>query len=58
MEARRGIFQPRKVETGERFGDQVEIVKGLMAGERVVVSGTFLLDSESRMKRAVAGNYP
>ena len=50
-----GFFEPRKVETGWRFGDRVEIVKGLMPGERIVTSGTFLLDSESRMKMAAAG---
>jgi Cu(I)/Ag(I) efflux system membrane fusion protein len=38
------------VETGWRFGDRVEIVKGLSAGDRIVVSGTFLLDSESRIR--------
>ena len=52
-----GVFEPRKVETGWRAGDQVEIVKGLMSGERIVVSGTFLIDSESRMKAAAAGIY-
>jgi membrane fusion protein, copper/silver efflux system len=45
-----GSYQPRLVETGRATGDRVEIVKGLAAGERVVVSGNFLLDSESRMK--------
>jgi RND family efflux transporter MFP subunit len=50
-----GVFEPRKVETGWRAGDQVEIVKGLMIGERIVVSGTFLIDSESRMRAAAAG---
>ena len=50
-----GVFEPRKVETGWRAGDQVEIVKGLMPGEKIVVSGTFLIDSESRMKAAAAG---
>jgi membrane fusion protein, copper/silver efflux system len=45
-----GYFEPRQVETGGRMGDRVEITKGLMAGERIVVSGTFLIDSESRMK--------
>ena len=50
-----GVFTPRKVETGWRHGDQVEIVKGLMPGEKIVVSGTFLIDSESRMKAAAAG---
>jgi membrane fusion protein, copper/silver efflux system len=52
-----GVFEPRKVETGWRAGGQVEIVKGLMPGERIVVSGTFLIDSESRMKAAAAGIY-
>jgi RND family efflux transporter MFP subunit len=57
VDAGDGIFQPRKVETGRRFGDRVEIVKGLMPGERIVISGTFLIDSESRMKAAAAGIY-
>ena len=50
-----GTFEPREVETGWRFGDRVEIVKGLAAGDRVVVAGTFLLDSESRMRRSRLG---
>jgi RND family efflux transporter MFP subunit len=45
-----GYFEPRLVETGWRVGDDVEVTKGLMPGERIVISGTFLLDSESRMK--------
>jgi len=50
-----GIFEPRSVETGWRLGDRIEIVAGLKPGERIVVSGTFLLDSESRMKLVAAG---
>ena len=50
-----GFFEPREVETGSRLGNRVEIVKGLTPGERIVVSGTFLVDSESRMKVAVGG---
>jgi Cu(I)/Ag(I) efflux system membrane fusion protein len=53
-----GAFEPREVETGWRFGDRVEIVSGLAAGDRVVVSGTFLLDSESRMRRTAGGAMP
>jgi membrane fusion protein, copper/silver efflux system len=45
-----GHFEPRLVETGWRIGDDVEVTKGLMAGERIVISGTFFVDSESRMK--------
>lgn len=52
-----GLFEPRKVETGWRFGDRVQILRGLMEGEQVVTSGTFLVDSESRLKAAAAGVY-
>jgi membrane fusion protein, copper/silver efflux system len=47
-----GFFEPRSVVTGWRFGDRVEIVEGLMPGEQIVISGNFLIDSESRMKLA------
>jgi membrane fusion protein, copper/silver efflux system len=50
-----GFFEPRQVETGRRMGDRVEITKGLMEGERIVVSGNFLIDSESKMRMAAAG---
>jgi YHS domain-containing protein len=50
-----GLFEPRQVETGWRLGNRVEIIKGLVAGERIVTSGTFLIDSESRMEMAAAG---
>jgi Cu(I)/Ag(I) efflux system membrane fusion protein len=50
VERSAGIFEPRDVKTGRRFGDRVQIVDGLMAGERIVLSGTFLLDSDSRMR--------
>jgi len=45
-----GYFEPREVATGRYFNDRVEILKGLMTGERIVVSGNFLMDSESRFK--------
>ena len=45
-----GHFEPRLVETGWRRGDEVEVTKGLEPGERIVVAGTFFVDSESRMK--------
>lgn len=47
-----GLFEPRRVEIGERIGDRVEIRKGLAAGDRIVTSAAFLLDSESQMKGA------
>lgn len=52
-----GYFEPRMVETGRRLGGRIEILRGIMPGERVVVSGNFLVDSESRMKLAAAGMH-
>ncbi|CAG0987968.1 Cation efflux system protein CusB [Phycisphaerales bacterium] len=49
-----GKFEPRKVEVGLTGDDgMVEIVSGLSAGERVVSSGQFLVDSESRLREAI-----
>jgi RND family efflux transporter MFP subunit len=45
-----GHFEARLVETAGRIGDDVAVTKGLAAGERIVTSGTFFIDSESRMK--------
>jgi Cu(I)/Ag(I) efflux system membrane fusion protein len=50
VERSTGVFEPRRVQIGWRSGDRVEIVHGLAEGERVVVEGTFLVDSESRLK--------
>ncbi|MCX8072880.1 MAG: efflux RND transporter periplasmic adaptor subunit [Candidatus Binatia bacterium] len=48
-----GHFEPRTVETGPAGADGlVSIVSGLAPGERVVVSGQFLLDAESRLREA------
>jgi Cu(I)/Ag(I) efflux system membrane fusion protein len=54
----RGFFEPRLVETGWRLGDRVQITRGLEPGERIVVGGNFLLDSESRMRLAAASTAP
>jgi len=55
VEKSAGIFEPREVVTGRTAGNLVEIRSGLKAGERIAVSGTFLLDSESKMKSAASG---
>jgi len=49
-----GRFEPRTIETGISSDDGwVEVREGLTAGERVVTSGQFLIDSESRLQEAV-----
>jgi len=58
IERGEGIFEPREVETGWRFGERVEILRGVRLGERVVVEATFLVDSESRLKAPASGPTP
>jgi Cu(I)/Ag(I) efflux system membrane fusion protein len=49
-----GAFAPVDVAIGRESGDVVEIVKGLEPGQKVVVSGQFLVDSEANLKGALA----
>jgi membrane fusion protein, copper/silver efflux system len=50
-----GKFEPRAVHMGAETDDgKVEILDGLKPGELVVVSGQFLIDSEARMREALA----
>ena len=58
VERGHGMFEPRPVEVGEHFGDRVQIRRGLAAGEKVVASGAFLVDSESRLKAAPLRSPP
>jgi Cu(I)/Ag(I) efflux system membrane fusion protein len=44
-----GRYQPAEVRAGREGGGQTEILEGLAAGEKVVASGQFLLDSEASL---------
>ncbi|MEO5765872.1 MAG: efflux RND transporter periplasmic adaptor subunit, partial [Casimicrobiaceae bacterium] len=48
-----GKFRPVDVEVGGERGDATEIRRGLEAGQRVVASGQFLIDSEASLKSAL-----
>jgi RND family efflux transporter MFP subunit len=49
-----GRYEPREVALGARVAAGYEVLRGLTAGERVVVSANFLLDSESSLRSAIA----
>jgi Cu(I)/Ag(I) efflux system membrane fusion protein len=49
-----GRFEPREVTTGATVGEQIEVLSGLKPGEDVIVRANFLVDSESRLKAALA----
>ena len=46
-------LEPRFIEVGGKFGDYYQVTKGLKAGERVVSSGNFLVDAESKVQGAL-----
>ncbi len=46
-----GAFEAREIQVGWRSNGSVEVKAGLEEGEKIVVSGNFLLDSESRMRQ-------
>ena len=48
-----GRFRAQPVQIGIESGDRVAIRKGIEAGELVVVSGQFLIDSESNIESAL-----
>jgi hypothetical protein len=49
-----GKFDPRAVVLGpEAENNQYEVISGLLAGEHVVTSGQFMLDSESQLREAI-----
>jgi Cu(I)/Ag(I) efflux system membrane fusion protein len=48
-----GQLEPRQVVTGLATDDRIEILQGLVAGETVVASATFLVDAESNLGAAL-----
>ena len=49
-----GKFEPREVEVGITSGGKTQILKGIDAGDEVVTSAQFLIDSESSLREATA----
>jgi Cu(I)/Ag(I) efflux system membrane fusion protein len=49
-----GRFQPVEVQPGQEIGGKTTILNGLSAGQQVVASGQFLIDSEASLRGAVA----
>jgi Cu(I)/Ag(I) efflux system membrane fusion protein len=48
-----GRLRPQAVETGLRDGERLELLSGLEAGQTIVVSGNYLIASESRLGSAL-----
>jgi hypothetical protein len=50
----RGYFEPRRVQLGAKVNNRYIVLSGLKEGEKIVTSGNFLVDSESRLKSATS----
>lgn len=53
-----GYLEPRAIEIGPRAGEEVVALNGVQAGERVVTSANFLVDSESQLQAALGSFAP
>ncbi len=53
-----GYLEPREIEVGPRLDDHVIVLKGLRAGERIVSSANFLVDSEAQLQAAMGSFAP
>jgi RND family efflux transporter MFP subunit len=53
-----GYIEPREVQLGSRVGDDFVVLKGLKAGEQIVTSANFLIDSESQLQAALGTFVP
>jgi multidrug efflux pump subunit AcrA (membrane-fusion protein) len=50
----KGKFEPREVKLGlEADGSSYQVLDGLSEGEKIVISGQFMFDSESRLREAI-----
>jgi Cu(I)/Ag(I) efflux system membrane fusion protein/cobalt-zinc-cadmium efflux system membrane fusion protein len=53
-----GYLEPRQIQLGSRVGNDFIVEKGLKAGDRIVTSANFLVDSESQLQAALGSFAP
>ena len=53
-----GNLEPRTIETGPQIDDSIVVLSGLKAGEQVVSSANFLVDSEAQLQAAAGAFAP
>jgi hypothetical protein len=53
-----GYLEPREVQLGPKVEDEIVVLKGLEAGDRIVTSANFLVDSESQLQAAIGSFVP
>jgi Cu(I)/Ag(I) efflux system membrane fusion protein len=56
VESSAGMFEPRDVQVGQTSNDKIQILSGIRSGDKVAVSGGYLIDSESQLKGGGGGH--
>lgn len=56
VESSPGMFEPRDVQVGQKTDDKAQILSGLKPGDKVAVSGGYLIDSEAQLKGGGGGH--
>jgi Cu(I)/Ag(I) efflux system membrane fusion protein len=57
LEVAAGLFEPREVVLGPRAGGSFPLLSGLRQGDRIVATGAFLLDAETRLNPSISSTY-
>lgn len=57
VESMPGMYDAVEVVLGPRCGDYYPVVRGLEAGQKIVIAGAFLLDAETRLNPSLAAGY-
>ncbi|MGA2349104.1 MAG: efflux RND transporter periplasmic adaptor subunit [Terracidiphilus sp.] len=52
-----GVFEARKVEVGASADDLFPVISGLAVGDKVVLNGNFLIDSQAHLSSGMSGLY-
>jgi Cu(I)/Ag(I) efflux system membrane fusion protein/cobalt-zinc-cadmium efflux system membrane fusion protein len=53
-----GYLDPREIEIGARAGEDLLVLNGLKAGQKIITSANFLIDSESQLQAAMGSFAP
>ncbi len=56
VESSPGMFEPHDVQVGQQTDDKIQILSGLRPGDKVAVSGGYLIDSEAQLKGGGGGH--
>jgi Cu(I)/Ag(I) efflux system membrane fusion protein len=57
VETKPGMFEPRDVQVGARVGDRLQVLSGVLRGDKVAASGGYLIDSEAQLQGGSGGGH-